>query len=94
MDRAVQIGADDDTQPGVHCALCAARANVDAAIIRAGASQVTIVITYKRTPFASTVVESSKALITFGDHRGTVMGRGGAHEEAIVDALTQGGVSV
>jgi hypothetical protein len=78
------VQGDADTQPGVRCAHCQARAELDAAVVRAGVIQITTVSTYKRVPFSC--VEQSKAMATRADGR-VGSGAGHSREEAIEHAL-------
>jgi hypothetical protein len=90
VDTAVQVGGDDDTINRL-CALCAARANVDAALVRAGVEMVTVVARYTRTRFGTAAVERAKAILTF-PAGSTQVGEGHSREEAIVNALELAGL--
>lgn len=87
-----QIGGEDDTLVGERCALCGARASVDAALVREDVELVTIVVRFTRTKFGA-AVESAKALITFAGGR-VERGDGHSREEAICNALESAGVSL
>lgn len=82
----------DDEALNEPCALCAARESVDAAVVRSGVDQITIVCTYTRAPLETAAVESTKALIVRGGL--ITRGHGGSREDAIVDALQNAGIDL
>lgn len=89
---SVQVGGADDTEPGANCLLCSARARVDAALVRIGATMVTVVSNYKRARIGPHATEESKAIVTVGD--GNYVGQGHSREEAIVSSLECFGVEL
>ena len=92
---APEVRGDEDTSPGTTptCALCAARSSVDAALVRSGVQQVTLVAKYTRVRFGDAAVETAKVWITFADGR-IGQGEGHSREDAIVAALEHVGVSL
>lgn len=88
----VQVGGDDETIDS-YCALCAARANVDGAVVRAGVERITVVVDIQRPRVGPHAVSRAKALVCFiGGH--ITIGEGASHEEAIVNALAVKGVAL
>jgi hypothetical protein len=92
VDTSGQVGGDDDTQDRP-CALCAARAHVDTALVRAGAERITLVVEYSRALVGRGVTESAKAFVSLGGDK-IVRGDGHSREEALVNALEHAGVSL
>lgn len=92
MDESVHNSGDEDTIDE-HCALCAARANVDAALVRSGAERVTIVSSYVRTRIGPVALERSKAIVCLVGG-GLFKGEGHSREEAIFNALESAGAKV
>lgn len=88
----VQVGGDDDTQ-NRHCALCSARASVDAAIVRLGVERITLVVEYRRPRFGTAALERAKAIINLLGGK-LAQGEGSSREEAIVNALESVGVGL
>jgi hypothetical protein len=90
MAACADVGADDDTLSD-RCLLCAARSSVDAALVRAGAEQVTIVIRYRRPRVGRSALEGASAIVAFLDGS-MARGEGDSREEAILEALHAAGV--
>lgn len=88
----VQVGGEDDTL-SEHCPLCAARANVDAALVRSGVQRVTLVVEYQRPRFGASALERAKAFISLIGGK-IAQGEGGSREEAIVNALESAGMGL
>jgi len=88
----VQVGGDDDTQ-NKHCPLCAARAGVEAALVRSGVERITLVVEYRRPRFGTSALERAKAFINLLGGR-LAQGEGSSREEAIVNALESVGVGL
>ncbi|MBX3205097.1 MAG: hypothetical protein KF764_08505 [Labilithrix sp.] len=90
---SVQVGGDDDTQPGEHCLVCAARAQLEGAAVRAGVERITTVSSFERPRAGggTSALERAKAMVCLPG--GVIAtGDGSSREEAIAAALEQAGV--
>lgn len=87
----LNVDGEADTL-NVHCPLCAARAHVDATLVRAGVERVTIVVEYLRTRVGPAAMERARVILSLP--AGLVKGEGHSREEAIVNALLAAGVSL
>lgn len=94
VDGGVQVGGEDDTIETMRCALCALRARLDEALVRAGVVRVTLVANYERPRHGIAVFERTTVHLAFGDGRELAVGDGHSRDDAIAAALASIGVSL
>lgn len=93
METPDQVGGEEDTLERF-CGLCALRAKLDAALVRAGVTRITLVANYDRTRFGNAVVERVKAHLALDGDRGVVAGDGNSRDDALAAALEHAGVTL
>lgn len=84
--KPVQVGGDADTVDR-YCSLCAARSSVDARVVRAGVTSMTVLVNLDRPSVGPHAVQRSRVLLETAAARAA--GAGSSIEEAVVDALDQ-----